>query len=173
MGYHTDFYGSFDVTPVLSPVHRAYLLKFSQTRRMARDAKLCEAMPDPVRIAAGLPVGDQGENFVGATGLAGQDHDLSITNYNTPPNRQPGLWCQWTPNESGDSILWDDGEKFYNYTEWLVYLIDHFLKPWGYTLNGSCAWQGGEDDDRGNIYVKDNRVQAIADEITSPAPVWD
>jgi hypothetical protein len=49
---------------------------------------------------------------------AKQGHDLSIIDHNYPPENQPGLWCQWIPNEDGTAICWDGGEKFYNSIEW-------------------------------------------------------
>jgi hypothetical protein len=55
-------------------------------------------------------------------------------------------------------IEWDGGEKFYNYTEWLVYLINKILKPNGYVLNGVVQWQGEEVGDVGEIFVEDNKV---------------
>ncbi len=38
--------------------------------------------------------------------------------------------------------MWNGAEKFYNYVEWLQYLIDKILAPRGYTLNGECQWFG-------------------------------
>jgi hypothetical protein len=49
----------------------------------------------------------------------------------SPPNGQPELYCQWTPNKEGITIEWDTGEKFYGYIEWIEYLINQFLKKWG------------------------------------------
>jgi hypothetical protein len=140
----------------LKPAHAAYLLKFSETRRMARDPDRAAKMPDPLREAVGLPLGPQGAYFVGGLGFAGQDEDDSILDGNEPPEGQPGLWCQWVPSEEGTAILWNGMEKFYYYIEWLEYLIEHFLKPWGYRLNGVVTWQGEEEEDRGRIIVVDN-----------------
>lgn len=169
MGYTTDFAGALECTPALSPAQRAYLVKFSDTRRMYRDADLCAAMPDPEREAVQLPVGEHGEYFVGGGGFAGQDRDRSITEYNSPPPSQPGLWCQWVPDESGSYIGWNGGEKFYSYVEWLQYLIDHFLTPWRVLLNGNIRWFGEEDDDRGVIEVNDSVVTTFVPEpVTMP-----
>jgi len=159
MGYTTDFYGEFNLDNPLSTAHKAYLEAFAQTRRMIRDDKIASKMEDPVRIAAGLPVGFDGGYFVNGGGDFGQAEDSSVKNSNTPPAGQPGLWCQWVPNEEGTSIIWDQGEKFYNYVEWIEYLVEHFLKPWGYVLNGEVEWQGEERDDRGMIVIKDNVVK--------------
>jgi hypothetical protein len=72
----------------------------------------------------------------------------------------PGYWCQWQPSKDGTEIEWDGGEKFYNYEEWLEYLIQHFLEPWGYVLNGTVKWSGEDAEDIGSITVTDNVVRA-------------
>lgn len=175
MGYTTDFNGEFTLDKPLKKKHAEYLRKFAETRRMQRNAELTAERPDPVRKAAKLPVGIEGGYYVGEGGMCGQgdNHDIEdVINYNGAPSDQPGLWCQWVPNEDGTAIEWDGGEKFYYYVEWLEYLITHFLKPWGYVLNGQVSWFGEDSNDRGNIYVKDNAVQAIGDRIVSPKPKW-
>jgi hypothetical protein len=88
----------------------------------------------------------------------GQGQDDSIVNYNTPPSGQPSLWCQWVPNENGTAIEWDGGEKFYEYVDWIEYLISNFLAPWGYVLNGEVEWSGEDRDDRGMIIIDNNIV---------------
>lgn len=159
MGYTTDFDGEFTCTPALTPEQVAYLKAFAETRRMKRDATKTATLPDPIREAVGLPVGWEGGYFVSAPGFRGQTATPDVTNNNAPPTGQPSLWCQWTPTADGAHIVWDQGEKFYEYTEWLRYLIDHFLKPWGVTLNGQVEWEGEEQGDIGKIIVKDNVVK--------------
>lgn len=159
MGYSTNFDGKFILDRPLMAAHKAYLLKLNQTRRMKRDPTLAAQLPDPIREEVGLPIGEDGEYFVGGVGFMGQDRDKSVVNSNEPPGKQPDLWYQWIPNEDGTEIRWDEGEKFYHYIEWLKYLIQNFLKPWGYTLNGEVEWQGEEPDDAGIIKVKDNVVR--------------
>ncbi len=140
--------------------HAAYLKQFGQTRRMRRDPNILKQFFDPVREAVGLPLGNDGGYFVAGGGIAGQEHDASILDYNRPPKGQPGLWCQWIPNKLGTAIVWSGAEKFYYYVEWLEYLLQHFLTPWGYVVNGKVTWAGEEDLDRGTIEVKDNKVIA-------------
>jgi hypothetical protein len=82
-----------------------------------------------------------------------------VLDYNNAPLGQPGLWCQWIPTEDGTAIEWDGCEKFYDYIEWLEYLIENFLKPWGYVLEGTCEWQGEDRQDRGRIVVNNNVVK--------------
>jgi len=70
----------------------------------------------------------------------------------------PGIWCQWVPSEDGKTIEWDENEKFYDYIEWIQYLLKHFLIPWGYILNGKVIWQGENMCDRGKIEIDNNLV---------------
>ncbi|MEM9109507.1 MAG: hypothetical protein AAGC72_05735 [Planctomycetota bacterium] len=172
MGYITDFTGQIELTPALTQDQARYLKKFNETRRMKRDRDKAAAMLDPLRIAVGGPVGDEGCYFVGGTDVMGQNRDDSILEYNTPPTGQLGLWCQWVPDEGGSALVWDGGEKFYNYTEWMVYIIEHFLKPWGITACGQISWEGECSDDRGVIYVKNNKVEAVETGIMNPGPSW-
>ena len=129
--------------------------------------------------------GKDGEYFVCVQGFRGQDMDASIIDFNTPPGQlghnevstdwhdryeennrrseagecQPGLWCQWIVEHGDVQVLqWDGGEKFYNYVEWLKYLINHFFEPWGVLLNGEIDWYGEDRSDIGKIIVKDNVV---------------
>lgn len=161
MGYSTAFRGQFKVMPPLRSEHAEYLRQFRGTRRMKRDAARSIELPDPARLAVGLPVGEEGGYFVGGGGLMGQAHDASVTDYNLPPSGQHGLWCQWVPTDDGTAIEWDGGEKFHEYVPWLEYLITHFLAPWGYTLNGEVEWRGDDWDDTGTISVIDNEVLEV------------
>jgi hypothetical protein len=194
MGYTTDFFGEFTLDRPLLPEHKAYLEAFAGSRRVKRDADIAEALPDPVRIAAGLPIGFEGAYFVGtADKNNGQDKDESVIDGNNPPGvptipyngnnplenwgqryakeqelkqhaldlglAQPGLWCQWVPNNDGTAIVWDEGEKFYEYVAWIEYIVEHFISRWGYVLNGEVNWTGEDSDDRGIIKITDNEVK--------------
>lgn len=170
MGYTTEFRGEFKLNKPLTPEHKAYLLKFSQTRRTKRDATKSAVRKDPVREAVHLPVGPEGAYFVAANGLGGQEGLLEkkdwqeppdIASINKPPAGQPTLWCCWAPNEDGTTIIWDGNEKFYMYAEWLEYLIKHFMGPWGYVLNGKVEWRGEGWDDTGVIAVTESEVEVL------------
>ena len=154
MGYTTDFSGSFQFNKQLSSKMLDYLKKFNETRRMGRST-------DAV-------FGTQGEFFVFGGGFAGQDREDNILDYNMPPSTQPGLWCQWTPNEDGTELEWDGGEKFYHYTDWLFYLINKILAPNGYVLNGEVEWFGEDRSDVGTIVVKDNVIFENGTEFKQP-----
>ncbi len=181
MGYQTDFWGGLQCDPPLNGDQVQYLQAFNGTRRMRRDETIVATFPDPLREAVGLPVGFEGGFYVGADRSDfGQTKDESVTASNDPPGGktygfvkdengkdiwttdlvvdprgQPGLWCQWT-TEDGTSIVWDEGEKFYNYVEWLTYIIENFLDPWGVKLvDGEIHWDGEESDDYGKIVAED------------------
>ena len=144
MGYTTDFSGRFELNKELTPKMAQYLKMFNETRRMGRNT-------DEV-------FGVQGEFFVFGGGNFGQNQEPNIIDYNKAPSTQPGLWCQWTPSDDNMGIEWDGGEKFYYYSDWLVYLIYKVLAPNGYVLNGVVTWQGEEIGDVGEIIVENNRV---------------
>ncbi len=147
MGYTTDFIGTFRFDRPLTPAERAYLLAFARIRRVRRDPETAKSLPDPVREAVGLPVGPDGEYFVGVAETAGH-----------PPPGQPGPWCHWVPDETGQYLGWDGREEFSAYVEWLRYLIDRFLAPWGVRVDGRIRYQGERRDDFGTISVQANVV---------------
>jgi hypothetical protein len=125
--------------------------------------------------------------FVGELGEFGQAMEgPDIEDYNMPPRGQPGLWCQWVPrngervaklekedDELEEGVVWDaigpdGGEKFTYYIEWLKYLIEHFLAPWGYKLSGTIEWQGESEEDKGKIVLEDNVFR-----VPTPAAVME
>lgn len=161
MGYSTDFSGRFQVSPPLTPEQVKYLKAFNETRRMIRAPDKAATLPDDLRKAVGLPVGPEGAYYVGShtDGFFGQSRDSSILDYNIS-GVQPSLWCQWTPTDDGTAIKWDGAEKFYSYTEWIRFIIEHFLEQWGCVLNGTVEWAGEDHNDRGRIVIKDNMVKA-------------
>lgn len=55
----------------------------------------------------------------------------------------------------------------------LEYLVEHFLKPWGYELSGSVIWYGEEPGDSGVLYAKGHRIKAVPDEVLRKEPDWD
>ena len=158
MGYTTDFVGKFDFDTPLNKAQVSYLLKFSETRRMGRDEKKLK-LKDPLREAVGLPLGKDCEFFVGGKGFMGQDNDSAVIDYNNPPPSQPSLWCQWIPTKDGKSLIWNGGEKFYNYVEWLNYHMENFFIPWGKSLTGAVFFQGEEQNDNGFIVVRNNKIE--------------
>lgn len=161
----TRFTGEFTIDPPLRPHHLNYLKRFSRTRRVKRNEEITEMIPDYWRHAVNLPLGEEGEYFVG---LDGRDRiDSAVINYDLPPGygkeprqliRQPGLWCDWEPSDDGVSLRWNNSDQFLHYLQWLKYLIEHFIKRWGYTINGTVCWHGEWSKDHGFIQVDNNII---------------
>ena len=159
MGYTTYFHGAFEFNKEVSPQLKEYINRFSATRRMPRDNdKIKELYPNWKELCFFGELGNKGEYFAPMSKCWGQDNDTSIIDYNGFRNAvHPGLWCQWIINDN-NQLVWDGGEKFYSYVEWLEYLIKHFFAPSGYVLNGEVDFEGEDSDDFGAIIVKDNDV---------------
>lgn len=158
MGYTTNFRGKVEITPPLSAAQILYINKFCNTRRMKRDPAIAIGMPDPLGRALNMPIGEDACYFVGGTGHAGKGRDPSILDFNRPPEGQPGLWCKWEVTDDGRFLQWNGAEKFYDYTEWVRYLIEHIFAAWGCVLNGEIEWRGEREGDEGVITVRVNVV---------------
>ena len=126
---------------------------------MKRNPQIAEGISDLRRESVGLPIGYDGEYFVGGLDEYGEDilDCPSIIDIDSPPSTQPNLRCLWIPLK-GSAIEWNGGEKFYDYAKWMRYIIDHFLKPWGVTANGCIKLEGEDGDDMGKITVVNNTI---------------
>jgi len=155
MGYTTYFNGEITVEPPLSEKEVSYLNKFASTRRMNRK---------------------KGAYYVDGGGSFGQAAEDDVIDNNYPDPSQPGLWCQWIPNDDGTAILWDDGEKFYEAGAWMEYIIEHFIGknpkaqeelPFftGHKCSGVIYADGEESDDNWMIEVKNGKVNIKQGEI--------
>ena len=152
MGYSTDFYGFWMLTPALSLAQTDYLQKFARTRRVKRDP---DAIENNRRLAEiGLNLGVDAEYFVDV-----EDEDKSIVNFNLSPGNQPSLWCKWRVNDRGDRLEHNGGEKFDRYVEWLDYLVEHFFSIWEIKVNGLVRYEGDVSIDAGTIEIIDNRIE--------------
>lgn len=159
MGYTTYFEGSLEFDREVTPQMKEYINRFSSTRRMPRDVeKIKEIYPNWRELCFFGELGNKGEYFAPISNDFGQERDDSIIDYNGyDESIQPGLWCCWIINDD-DELVWDGSEKFYNYVEWLEYMINNFFNPAGYMLNGEIEWQGEDSSDRGVIVVEDNII---------------
>lgn len=128
---------------------------------MSWDVEKLKNERDPIREAVGLPLGVDGEFFVGHDRVQSDWHP-AVKSRNTPPSKQPGLWCNWVPDPNSQSaIVWDESNHFYHYVEWLEYLVYNFFAPWEYTLDGEVHWQGENELDNGAIVVVANKVEVV------------
>lgn len=159
MGYTTEFFGKFDFDKPVSKEFAEYINRFSNTRRMKRCNDVIKTVyPNWKNYCFNGELGKNGEYFAYDDGNFGQKDDESVINFNEHPDSQPGLWCRWIISDDLQHLEWDGGEKFYEYDKWLEYLINNFIKPSGYTLNGSVDWQGENIDDKGTLIVNNNVI---------------
>lgn len=141
MGYTTEFEGSFRLNKKAERGLQLLLNGLSRTRRM--------------KLNVGAEYGYQGEFYFD------EPTEEQIIDRNSPPAYQPGLWCSWELESDDYTISWDGSEKFYNYIEWLDYIIERILRPSGYILSGEVEWFGEERDDIGKIIVKNNEMTVL------------
>lgn len=181
MGYTTDFEGKLTFDKPLTAEQVKYINTFCSTRRMKRDVNILNKLYNGEHGFNG-DYGIEGAYFAKDDGQMGQSRDASIIEYNdapgTPPigldnfgrdydlqqkmieagECQPGLWCQWGVSEDGATLEWNGSEKFYNYVEWLKYLIAHFFNIHGSKLNGEIEWKGEDPNDMGKIIAVDSII---------------
>ena len=162
MGYTTEFKGSFDLDFSNSTAEKAndtikLVNGLNNTRRVKRDlSKIQDTLDKPYQ-----EYGIDGEFYIDGRGFMGQDKDPSVVDGNNPPSTQPGLWQQWIIEQEDAStfvLQWDEGEKFYNYTEWLKYLIEKIFKPNNVKISGTVEFRGEDWTDIGTITIKDYEV---------------
>lgn len=162
MGYTTYFVGQFNIDRPLDQETEALINGLENTRRMKRDLEVIARHENMFFKDALSKYGIDGEFYVkdSINGECG----IGIIDHNEPPSTQPSLWCQWMYDKGKQAIVWNEGEKFYFYIEWIEYLIERILKPRGYTLNGEMLWQGQSLYDTGKITISDNNVSTFAEE---------
>ncbi|PIM51892.1 hypothetical protein CS062_17355 [Roseateles chitinivorans] len=73
-------------------------------------------------------------------------------------NRPGDGYMQWVPGTDLQSIVWDGGEKFYDYTEWLQWVCG-WLRDRGIVCWGTFIWSGEQAGDHGELVVLDNVVE--------------
>jgi hypothetical protein len=69
----------------------------------------------------------------------------------------PRGYMQWVPDTSLQRIVWDESEKFYDYEQWLKWIVAA-LASWGIEAAGSFKWQGESVGDTGELLVVDGNV---------------
>jgi hypothetical protein len=139
--YVTTFEGHIIIWPVLPDYFCKYFESFCARRHC--------------RVDVGPSHGVDGEFY--PEDVPKGDH--RIVDYNRPPERQPGLWCDWHLEHAGDvMILRPISGANYRYVEWLLYLKETFFDPFGSILEGEVRWQGEDGDDTGSIICREGEV---------------
>jgi hypothetical protein len=75
-------------------------------------------------------------------------------------------------SEDRECILPEQDESRHGFRMWLTLLIEHYLAPRGYVLEGEVTWEGEDRDDSGTIFVKGNQVEGVDDLIFNAGPSW-
>ncbi len=182
MGYDTSFNGYLDPDPALTDDQIAYLQAFNQTARTTLKPE-AEQLDDPVRKAVGLPFGKYGDFCVVPLPANSPEDRQYRLDWQPPgqpippawmkqptvsvgygpgdPRIQPNQWCQWTADEDG-SIVWDEGNMFYDYEDWLRYLQTQILSRWGVRLTGTVSYFGEDPEDFGVIVAYKGEIRRIS-----------
>lgn len=153
--YQTRLFGRFTLDKPLTTTHAEYLHAFSEKPHMRWYTDKIALLPDPVRAAVGLPLGDGGAYFVGDVVDEARYVEQALAEVRGLPNR----FCDWQPTADNMGIEWNGMTDTYFYVEWLDYLMRHFLTPWGYRLAGEVHWQGDHPGDAGVITFTDGVMQ--------------
>lgn len=177
MGYTIEYHGSFKLDKPLTEEHAQFLKDFSRTRHYQRAWKPEEEngrwFVDPDGKCEPDFFDEEYQKVVYNDGKynheARKEYELkrwNVVDFNEVNQGMPSYYCQWVPTEDNAGIKWDENEKFYGADKWLKYIIESYLKPWGYVLNGKVAFEYGEREygaHSGVITVEDNEITVIID----------
>ncbi len=156
--YHIRFRRHLKLSPIATPEQVLYIQNFAKTRRIKRDsAILMKRFNGEYGLNGNY--GIEGEFYVGGEDAFSPDKDYSILDFDNPSSNQFSLKCEWTVTDDGKKLVWTKNELFYEYLNWLNYMIDNFFIPWNIKLNGTLTYQGQQEkEDAGIITVKNNIV---------------
>lgn len=165
MGCTTLFRGKFEITPAMAPDHVRYIQRFADTRHHKyNQTTVAKRDPDWEKHCYEGQFGEEGAYYTFPDEESIQLTIRELMDYNIASRVCPSLWCNWSVTDDGKYLMWDGGEKFYRYTEWLEFLLEHFLAPWGYVLNGGVEFCD-EHDKMGSITIEKNNVSVQDTEV--------
>jgi hypothetical protein len=75
-------------------------------------------------------------------------------------------------SEDRSQILPETDESRAGAGTWLRLVVEHFLAPKGYSVEGEITWNGDDAEDRGCIYAQGQKVEVVDDRIENPGPSW-
>ena len=176
MSYTIEYHGRFELNKPLTENISKFLHEFSKTRHYQREftpeeenGKWFVDPEDKYQIDFNDP--EYKKILLNCKSMKERKeyerNRWGIIDYNKHPENMPGLWCQWIPTEDNQGIMWDKGEKFYNAKAWLEYIIENYLAPCEYVLNGAVEVKYGSaeyESDQGWLIVHNNKVQFVSDE---------
>jgi hypothetical protein len=135
MGYHTGFQGEFELEPPLHAAQVTYLHAFVKIRHGQRNIYQIKHLPDPIREAVGLEIGQDGLYCT-----SDQANNVDVySNYNSVAASAPDLYCPWTVSADGSKLCSSHPDKAHSPKEWLEFLVQHFLIPWQSQASGEIT----------------------------------
>ena len=165
MGYTTWFEGGLTPNKPFKKEFVNYINAFSEKWHEPEDVEIIKRFdPDWAKHCLDGNLGPYGMYYVGSFDEGSFNKGI-IDRSAAKGYTCPGYRCNWCINEETGVVEWDGGEKFYQYTDWLIYLIENFFEPAGYILNGEFIWIGEDSEDRGKISVVNNKVSEFLGEI--------
>ena len=171
MGYTIEYTGRFELNKPLTEEHANFLQDFAETRHYNRvwshEEEDGRWFVDP---EGNMEPNFNDKEYQAVLYARPYDHEkrkaFELEKYgcidlNEVNPGMPSFYCQWIPTEDREGIEWDGGEKFYNAEKWLRYIIENYLKPWGYVVNGTVEFKYGEPEynsNTGALHVSNNKV---------------
>ena len=171
MGYTIEYIGRFELNKPLTEEHAKFLQDFAKTRHYhrvwSREEENGRWFVDP---EGSMKPNFKDKEYLDMLHARTYDHEkrkafelekYGCIDFNEVNPGMPSFYCQWIPTEDRKGIEWDGGEKFYNAEKWLRYIIENYLKPWGYVVNGTVEFEHGEpeyDSNTGALHVSNNKV---------------
>lgn len=84
----------------------------------------------------------------------------SINNINNEKIKNcPKYICNWMVSNDGRKLKWNNQSEFIDYEDWLIFIINNYLKPNNIKLNGVISWFGVKNEDMGKIKIINNEIR--------------
>jgi len=75
-------------------------------------------------------------------------------------------YCPWEAGSGGRSIVPSEHECPRDFEEWITWIVEKFLAPYGTIVNGEVTWYGEEAPDCGKIRIVDNKITFLKGVVT-------
>ncbi len=93
------------------------------------------------------------------------DHVNQIENGQFETTGSPDSHSGWFMPDAS-TLMMRDGGKYYDYTDWLRWLVDIIFKPFELTMVGEIEWDGEEPGDIGKIRIDGYDVTVLQGRVT-------
>lgn len=74
---------------------------------------------------------------------------------------------------ASDDTIDINGEGYMDFQDHLKQIISVFFEPLGYKVSGEFDWDGDDSSDKGTVYIKENQIEWVGDNVENPGPSWD